>query len=103
MIGEVILGWLSLPPYQVPTHTDDSPQERPTNPLGLLEAEYPDLPELLRGKDVLDFGCGFGYQTAALAKSSKYGCASAQGLENNPGYFTAAQRLNPGVTLINAP
>jgi len=101
MIGEVILGWLSLPPEQVPTHTEDSPEASPTYPLGLLEAEYPDLPELLRGKHVLDFGCGFGYQTAVLAKSLKYQCASAQGLEINPSYFIAAQRLHPGVTFID--
>ena len=101
MIAETILGWLSLPPEKVPTHTEDSPQDRPTNPLGLLAAEYPGLPELLRGRHVLDFGCGFGYQTAALAKSSKYPCASVQGLEINPSYFTAAQRLHPGVTFID--
>ena len=101
MIGEVILGWLSLPPEQVPTHTEDSPEASPTYPLGLLEAEYPDLPELLRGKHVLDFGCGFGYQTAVLAKSLKYQCASAQGLEINPSYFIAAQRLHPGVAFID--
>ena len=101
MIGETILGWLSLPPEKVPIHTEDSPQDRPTNPLGLLAAEYPELPELLRGRHVLDFGCGFGYQTAALAKSSKYQCASVQGLEINSSYFTAAQRLHPGVTFVD--
>ncbi len=37
--------------------------------LSLLRRVYPNFLDLIRGKSVLDFGCGFGYQSVALALS----------------------------------
>lgn len=50
------------------------------NSVSLLEAEYPDFGALVSGKRVVDFGCGLGYQSIALAK--KYGC-SVVGIDSN--------------------
>lgn len=50
------------------------------NSVSLLEAEYSDLGALVSGKRVVDFGCGLGYQSIALAK--KYDC-SVVGIDSN--------------------
>lgn len=66
-LGEAVLGAMSS---AVPILDGESGADE--NPLALLEREYPDLRSLVAGKRVLDFGCGYGHQTAALA--SRYGC-----------------------------
>ncbi len=51
------------------------------DPLSSLLSSYPDLPDLVRGKNVLDFGCGRGDQAAAIAKRLS---ATVTGLDTNP-------------------
>jgi SAM-dependent methyltransferase len=73
------------------------------NPLQVLQREFPDLGELVSGKHVLDFGCGYGDQAGSLA--IVYGC-KATGYDTNPRVLYAAQvkhgmaefvdRLEPG-------
>ena len=101
MISESLISLFCAKPDKVPRYNEASPEKIPSNPLELLEAEYPDLSELLKGKRVLDFGSGFGHQTAALANSSKYGCASVNGLEINLSYINASRKLYPNVTFIS--
>jgi SAM-dependent methyltransferase len=60
-------------------------------PLKVLQREYPDLEALVRGKRVLDFGCGRGYQAAALA--TVYGCR-VTGLDTNPNTLEYARSVN---------
>jgi SAM-dependent methyltransferase len=60
----------------------------PSDPLNLLRVEYPNLAELVTGKSVLDFGCGYGHEAAALAKA--YGC-KVTGLDTNTQALTAAR------------
>jgi ubiquinone/menaquinone biosynthesis C-methylase UbiE len=50
------------------------------NSLSLLEGEYPHFGRLVSGKRVVDFGCGTGSQSIALAK--KYNC-SVVGIDAN--------------------
>lgn len=73
-IGEIVLGALSS--EQSCEDGESGPGE---NPLWLLEREYPDFANIVRGKRVLDFGCGFGHQAAAIAE--RYG-ATVTGLDN---------------------
>ena len=44
----------------------------PDNPLKLLEAEYTNFKDIIVGKKIVDFGCGKGHQSIALAE--KYSC-----------------------------
>ena len=59
-----------------------------TEPLKVLQREYPNLRELIGAKSVLDFGCGHGEQSAALA--TVYGC-QVTGLDNNPRVLNEAR------------
>ena len=64
-------------------------REIPADPLHELRREFPRLEELVRDRDVLDFGCGFGDQAGALA--TKLG-ARVTGLDNHDGLLSAAVR-----------
>lgn len=45
----------------------------PDNALCLLSRVFPDFMDMIAGKEILDFGCGAGYQSIALAKNgAKY-------------------------------
>jgi len=59
----------------------DVVEKEEPEPLRLLELEYENLAELLRGKRVADFGCGWGRQSVALVK--QYGCR-VTGIDTNP-------------------
>lgn len=63
------------------------------DPLRVLRREYPDLVKLVTGRRVLDFGCGWGYQTAALHKLG----AEVVGLDTNAESIAKARELHPGV------
>ena len=58
-------------------------------PLKVLQREYPSLRELIAGKSVLDYGCGHGEQSRALA--STYGC-TVTGYDNNPRVLNEARQ-----------
>lgn len=57
------------------------PEPNHGNPLKILEEEYPDLSTWVTGKRVLDFGCGSGEQSGALAR--RYS-AQVVGVDVNP-------------------
>lgn len=67
MLGTTILQALSRDP-----ESGDYAQVAPTSDivgaLDTLSGEFPDLDRLVSGKTVLDFGCGSGRQSVALAK-----------------------------------
>jgi SAM-dependent methyltransferase len=72
--------------------------------LQLLDRVYPQLGDLVAGRNIADFGCGFGYQSIALAK--KYGCRVV-GIDTNPRTLqrakenAAAHAVSPGqVTFV---
>lgn len=54
------------------------------DPLAPLRASFPDLDDMVRGADVIDFGCGLGEQAIALAEA---GAASVLGVDINPAYL----------------
>lgn len=58
--------------------------------LSLLESEYLDLKNLINNKRVLDFGCGLGFQSVALA--IKYNCRVV-GLDSNKKALKTAIKL----------
>jgi SAM-dependent methyltransferase len=99
MISEAVIGWCSKKPEDVARTAPD--ENTPGNPLRIPEHEFPDLPALLRDRVVLDFGCGFGHQTAALANSSTYACKAVHGLDSNAATLAAARQRHPGVTFID--
>lgn len=78
-IQERILLLLSRAPESENYSSDNSEPIR-DNSLSLLENEYPNYGTLVSGKRVVDFGCGMGYQSIALAQ--KYNC-SVVGIESN--------------------
>ncbi len=60
------------------------------NALSLLCAVFPGFLTCIIGKEILDFGCGTGWQSVALAKG---GAAFVLGLENNTRTLEKAHRL----------
>jgi len=56
-----------------------------------LTRVFPQFIESLYGKRILDFGCGLGFQTAALAR---YGVKEAVGLDINPTLLAQARTRN---------
>ncbi|MBV8404971.1 MAG: class I SAM-dependent methyltransferase [Gammaproteobacteria bacterium] len=64
-------------------------REVPEDPLKDLRREFPDLAKLLHDRDVLDFGCGFGDQAAAIAREFS---ARVTGFDKHPGLVAAAAR-----------
>jgi SAM-dependent methyltransferase len=63
-------------------------REVPQDPLEDLRRAFPNLEALLRGRDVLDFGCGFGDQSGAIAREFK---ARVTGLDTHLGFLAAAR------------
>ena len=94
MIGEKILSSICKPPAEVEysDSTDAAALTRrkvPVDPLANLRREFANLGELVRNRDVLDFGCGFGDQAAALASEF---AARVTGLDAHAGVLAAARQ-----------
>jgi ubiquinone/menaquinone biosynthesis C-methylase UbiE len=79
------------PPEEVSYHDPADATERdvPPDPLKDLRREFPNLATLLSNRDVLDFGCGFGDQAAAMAR--EFG-AHVTGLDTHLGLIGSATR-----------
>jgi SAM-dependent methyltransferase len=60
------------------------------NALSQLRAAFPDFDSLIAGKDVLDFGCGEGWQAVALAQN---GARFVLGLDSNAKTLAKARQL----------
>lgn len=63
------------------------------NALTRLRWAFPGFDELVRGRTVLDFGCGQGWQSLAMAKS---GATSVLGVDINPATLETARTLAAG-------
>src|SRR6266849_5827035 len=59
------------------------------DPLARATAVFPEFREVIRDKSVLDFGCGPGYQVAAMADAG----ARVTGVDNNPQALAMAKRI----------
>ncbi len=62
--------------------------------LSLLEEVFPDFRARIKGKDLVDFGCGDGYQSVAIARA---GARRVLGLEANPRVLENARALAESV------
>ncbi len=60
------------------------------NALELLSSAFPGFVEAVRGRSVLDFGCGTGFQCAALARA---GAERVVGIDSNPRVLAEARAL----------
>ena len=60
------------------------------NALATLTGAFPRFDELVRGRRVVDFGCGLGFQSLALA--TKYDC-TVVGIDTNPKGISKALAL----------
>lgn len=93
MIGTMILGAMSS---ERPVHGHGELAGK-GDPLTVLRREYPDLKQLIEGKRVLDFGCGNGHQSAALAEMG----ADVTGLDINLATLDRARRAHPNIRFVS--
>lgn len=77
-MGEFILRRMSMPAGGAATELDDSQGEK--DALATLTREFDDFERAVAGRKVIDFGCGEGRQSIALA--ARYGC-KVTGIEAN--------------------
>ncbi len=99
-LAEIILRWLA----KDPDTTDDDKNDGCSvsgDELSLLRREYTNFSSIVRGKRVVDFGCGEGKQTIALKKEE--GCFVC-GLDTNEKTLNGAKKLasDKGVDESNA-
>ena len=91
MIFESILNFFSHAPYAQPGHDENVIGKGELDKaLFTLEREIPDFSALVSGKRVIDFGCGRGLQSIALAK--KYNCCVV-GVDTNEKTLAKAKVL----------
>lgn len=90
--GELVLGVLSRRP-DAGDYEEARDPWTPANALGPLLGAFPELPFLARGRRVLDFGCGGGWQAAALAR---LGAAYVLGVDTNPRVLEGARARESG-------
>lgn len=90
-LAERLLITLSLPTQNVPQNTLGSKKD-PTDkiPLLLLRSEYENFDNLVRGKKVLDFGCGEGAQSVELADQLE---CEVTGVDNDNSRLAKANTL----------
>jgi SAM-dependent methyltransferase len=89
LIGGALLKFLSRDPG-VGDYKDGSTNLPHGKELATLRREFPDLPALLTGKRVVDFGCGGGRQSVSLVKEVHcYVC----GIDTNPRALQNAKDL----------
>ena len=88
-IGERVLLALSRDPAGG-DYADAAGEPTVDGALDNLRRRFPDLAERVRGKRVLDFGCGAGWQAAALARE---GAARVVGLDTNAATLARARAL----------
>lgn len=91
-IGEWILLRLSRDPDQreTPPPGTAPPLE---DALVYLEERYPEFRAMIAGRKVLDFGCGNGFQSVAMASA---GAARVVGIDFNPRQLEACRALAAG-------
>jgi SAM-dependent methyltransferase len=88
-IGERLLGALSYSPGASPAHIL-GPEPSVETGLRRLTAAFADLDVQARGRSVLDFGCGAGFQSVAFARA---GAARVVGIDSNPRTLKGARKL----------
>lgn len=84
-----MLGQLILSAFSREIVLEDGSHGEVAEPLKLLLREYRDFQAIVFGKRVLDFGCGFGDQAAAIAQ--RFGC-EVTGLDTNEKHIEEAKR-----------
>jgi len=88
-IAEAVLRALSRKPDSSDYNQDSEREARGTE-LSLLQREFPQLTALVKGKRIVDFGCGTGRQSIALVME---GASYVYGVDTNAHTLTKAKRL----------
>ncbi len=71
-----------------------------TNALSVLRREFPDFDALILGQRVLDYGCGDGFQSVAMAKA---GAAQVFGVDIDETRLVHARLMAAGVDNVSFP
>lgn len=88
MIGQIVLRAMSRP-IGADDYTKKHDQANLEGALTILKGEFPDLRALVEGRKVLDFGCGAGAQSVALATKMN---AIVTGIDINRGALKKAEK-----------
>jgi SAM-dependent methyltransferase len=99
-LAERFLYMLSKDPAKAP-HDDfvhHGERRSLSHALDVLQREFPDFLDIIRGKRVLDYGCGDGYQVVALARA---GAGHVTGVEINPDTLERARQLASGLPNVS--
>lgn len=91
-LTERLLTALSRPPG-TPDYAEATQAWSLDNALTRLRWAFPDFDGLIRGRRVLDFGCGQGWQAVAMAR---LGAAAVLGVDINPATLDTARTLAAG-------
>ena len=87
-VGEAVLRALSRAPDTADYNWET--EEQLSDELLLLRREFPQISAMVKGKSVLDFGCGTGRQAIGL---SGEGASRVCGIESNPRTLSSAKQL----------
>ncbi|MFH0775334.1 MAG: methyltransferase domain-containing protein [bacterium] len=97
-IGEIVLRAFSKKPYKG-DYNQDTEQELSHNELSLLRKEFPQFSTLVKGKRVVDFGCGRGRQSISLVREE--GCYVC-GIDTNINILQQAKKLGSEIGIQNS-
>ena len=96
-IAERILYLFSKPPriaFRPPGYAQMSGEWDAARALSTLQNAFPELDRLIRGKRILDYGCGEGFQAVAMRK---YGASEVHGVDIHEGQLRHAREVAKGV------
>ena len=89
-LAEKILTIFCKPKEQVLKTGETGESIMTEDPMSLLRTEYQNFEQLVQNKQVVDFGCGLGLQSAHLAE--QFAC-QVTGIENHPAWLEKAHQL----------
>ncbi len=99
-LTERVLYMFSRPPHLASRpagYAEISGQWNSANALSVLKCAFPDFDHLIRGKRVLDYGCGEGFQAVAIREC---GAAEVHGVDIHEGQLRHAREVAKGTEKV---